>query len=154
MLIHVTVYCLFLTFATNALSSEIYQWRDKEGNLHYGDRPPTDTESQQVTIKVNSYQSVQVIYSPDWFFKREKKTVQKDVIMYSAQWCGVCKKAKDYFQKNNISFIEYDIDTSEKGKKDFAKLGGRGVPIVFVGNKQMNGFSPAKFESIYYAKKP
>lgn len=149
-----TSYILLLFFSSCALSADIYQWRDEDGNLHYGDRPPTNTESKQVVVKVNSYQSVQVIYSPDWFFKREKKAIQKDVIMYSAEWCGVCKKAKAYFQEKNISFIEYDIDTSEKGKNDFAKLGGRGVPIVFVGNKQMNGFSPAKFEEIFYTKEP
>ncbi len=143
---------VLLTIITSLASAEIYKWRDKDGNLHYGDRPPADAETKQVEVKVNSYQSVEVIYSPDWFYKREKKTVNKDVIMYSAEWCGICKKAKAYFRDKNISFVEHDIDKSKQAREDFDRLGARGVPVIFVGKRQLNGFSVAQFEAVYYGK--
>ncbi len=71
------------------------------------------------------------------------------VVMYSASWCGVCTKARRYFEANNIGFTEYDVETSQAGKAGFEKLNGKGVPIILVGNKRMNGFSAATFEKLY-----
>ena len=70
--------------------------------------------------------------------------------MYGASWCGYCKKAKKYFNKNNIRFVEYDIERSTKGKRDYKALNGTGVPIILVGDQRMNGFSEAGFERMYY----
>ena len=35
---------------------------------------------------------------------------RKNVVMYSSEWCGVCKKAKTYFNANDIPFREYDVE--------------------------------------------
>jgi glutaredoxin len=69
--------------------------------------------------------------------------------MYSTTWCGVCQKAKAYFNQNRISYTEYDVENSTKGKQDFQRMGGKGVPIILVGNKRMNGFSQASFEQLF-----
>jgi len=61
----------------------------------------------------------------------------------------VCKKAKTYFKSNNVKYTEYDVEINAKGKRDFKRLDGRAVPIILVGDKQLNGFSQAKIESIY-----
>ncbi len=143
---------LALTLTTGVSFAEIYQWRDENGQVHFGDRPPADAKTETVEVKVNSYQNVEVVYNPDWFYKPKPKAGPTPVTMYSAKWCGVCKKAKKYFSSNNIPYQEYDIDKSAKGKKDFAKLKGTGVPIILIGNQRMNGFSPNQFESIYFAK--
>jgi glutaredoxin len=69
--------------------------------------------------------------------------------MYSAEWCGVCKRAKSYFQENAIAFNEKDIDKSGAARREFAELGGRGVPLILVGKRKLSGFSAASFEKIY-----
>ena len=38
----------------------------------------------------------------------------------------------------------WDVDESSKGKRDFKKLNGKGVPIFLVGDQRMNGFSPKR----------
>jgi len=45
--------------------------------------------------------------------------------------------------------VSYDIETSKKGKRDFIKLKARGVPVILVGKKRMNGFDVRKFEAMY-----
>ena len=69
--------------------------------------------------------------------------------MYGAEWCGVCKKAKRYFNANNIPFTEYDIDKSKKGRREYEKLGGGGVPLILVGTQRMSGFSASSFQRLY-----
>ena len=64
--------------------------------------------------------------------------------MYSAEWCGICKRAKSFMDSEGIPYKEYDVDESSKGKRDFKKLNGKGVPIFLVGDQRMNGFSPKR----------
>jgi glutaredoxin len=71
------------------------------------------------------------------------------VIMYSAAWCGVCKRAKAYFKRTKTAYQERDIDKSESARGEFKRLGGRGVPLILVGQRRLSGFSPDSFEKIY-----
>ena len=42
---------LSLTLLGSAYASEIYKWTDKDGNVHYGDRPSDDVgQAQPITI--------------------------------------------------------------------------------------------------------
>jgi glutaredoxin len=69
--------------------------------------------------------------------------------MYSARWCGVCKQARRYFRDHRVPFQEHDIETSDKGRRNFNRLGGRGVPLILVGDRRMRGFSAGRFEQLY-----
>ncbi len=131
-----------LLFSISA-SNEILKWTDSDGKIHFGDRPPAGTETSVVEVRINTYES------PNIEAMREILNPKDKVVMYSAAWCGVCKKAKKYFKANKIRFKEYDIEKSSKGKKDFKKLGAKGVPVILVGEKRLNGFSAGSFESIY-----
>jgi len=120
----------------------VYKWVDDEGNIHFGDRKPNSTDAEQVKLKeINTYTSV--TYDTSAFDSGKK------VIMYSAEWCGVCKRAKRYFRKHNIAFTEYDVDKNVRAKQRYRKLGATGVPVILYGRKRMNGFSEAGFRRIY-----
>jgi glutaredoxin len=134
---------LVLLFSA-AASCEIYKWADTAGNVQFGDRPPASALAQPVEIRpVNTFKSVSVTELSS------REDGDKTITMYSASWCGVCKQARQYFRKNRISYKEYDIETTGKGKSDFRKLKGTGVPIILIGKKRMNGFNQSRFESLY-----
>jgi glutaredoxin len=97
--------------------------------------------SETVKLRINTY--ADVTYDTSSF------DVGKKVIMYSANWCGVCKKARRYFEKQGIDYKEYDVETSARGKSDYKKLGAKGVPVILVGKQRMNGFSVDGFEKLY-----
>lgn len=143
---------LCLILLSSLCYAEIYQWRDKQGDLHFGDKPPVEAKTKTVKVKINSYDSVEIIDNDKEDDQGKEKKRSKQIVMYSTQWCGACKKAKKYFRENNITFQEYDVETSEKGRRDYDALEGNGVPIILIGKKRMNGFSASYFESIYYKK--
>ncbi len=124
--------------------AEIYKWVDESGKIHYSDEKPDEGLSEQVDVQVNSIDTISISAS-DFLDARERR----QVVMYSAAWCGFCKKARHYFRQQGIPFKEYDIETSRKGRRDYAKLNGTGVPIIFVGQKRMQGFRAARFQAIY-----
>lgn len=128
--------------------ADIYSWKDAQGQTHFGDRPPPESQARVLELRINTYSAPEV--KP--FDSRSLAADQRSVVMYSTAWCGVCKAAKRYFRGKNIPFKEYDVETSEKGKRDFKRLEGQGVPIILVGNQRMHGFSASRFESIYQPK--
>ncbi|MEL0587159.1 MAG: glutaredoxin domain-containing protein [Candidatus Thiodiazotropha sp. (ex. Lucinoma kazani)] len=141
----VICFLLFFTFIglNVSVADDIYRWRDKNGKVHFGDRPPASIESESVTVKPNVYHSPNIEKMSQGALSNER------VVMYSAKWCGYCKKARRYFKSNRISFVEYDVESSAKGNRDYKKLGAGGVPIILVGKHRLNGFSEASFRNIY-----
>lgn len=110
--------------------------------------PPTHAGTHEVEIRINSYTSPGITTSP-FAGTRDQATASGRAILYSTSWCGYCKKARRYFKANNIPFTEYDVENSRKGRRDYKTMGGTSVPIILVGDKRLNGFSPAVFEQLY-----
>ena len=128
--------------------AEIYRWVDAEGQVHFSDEKPDNENFNEVQIddKIGSYQDI----SYSTYKAGPSKTASKnEVIMFSASWCGYCKKAKTYFKKNKIRYTNYDIEKSSKGKRLYKQLGAKGVPVILIGSKRMNGFSESGFERLY-----
>lgn len=68
------------------------------------------------------------------------------VIMLGAWWCSYCYQAKKYFQKNDISYCEYDVENTATGRQLYEKHGSGAVPILLIGEYQLNGFSEQQIE--------
>lgn len=77
------------------------------------------------------------------------------VIVYSAEWCGFCKKAKRWLSQKNIPFIERDVERQAGASKELsAKLAaagirGGGVPVIDWGGEIVMGFDVGKMTQLY-----
>ena len=74
----------------------------------------------------------------------------KKVVLYSSAKCAKCREAKQYLVAKGIAFVEFDVQKSRRGAKEFARLNGRGVPILIVGSARMDGFDKRRFEQLYH----
>ena len=64
------------------------------------------------------------------------------VVMYSTTWCGVCKRARKYFQEAGISFTEHDVDEDARAREEYLRLNPRrSVPTIKIGDEVIVGFS-------------
>lgn len=153
---------IILAIGALPVKAEIYTWKDADGRIHFSDSKPQEYNADEVEVDIDNN-----VYSPipipeTTFTSQEKKEIKKntmrkakrgEVIMYSTEWCGYCGRAKDYFRKKGIAYTEYDIEKSDKAKKEHTALGGGGVPVLLVGTKKgtklMRGFSEQRFEAIY-----
>ena len=54
------------------------------------------------------------------------------IVMYSTTWCGDCKRAKKFFDKQKVAYIDVDIEKDEKGLAFMMKIndGARVVPTI------------------------
>jgi len=140
-----------LVFSSKFINAEIYQWTDKNGKVHFSDKPPKDLPSQkrdksELTRKISSYTRVSVQITP---FNEISTSQSNSIVMYATQWCGYCAKARRHFSQNDIDYVEKDIDESQTARQEYDAFGGTGVPVIFAGQYRMNGFSGQRFEKFY-----
>lgn len=73
------------------------------------------------------------------------------VTFYSRQYCSYCNKARAYFDKNGIPYRELDVERDSEARAQFQQYNVRGVPLILVGDQQLNGWSESQFKRLYKA---
>ncbi len=63
--------------------------------------------------------------------------------MLSASWCGYCAQARRLFVTHAIEYCEFDIETSRQGAARYRAIGNRGVPVILVGRRILQGYAEA-----------
>jgi glutaredoxin len=76
-------------------------------------------------------------------------TAAQKVVMYATDWCPYCARARAHFRRNGIDYVEYDIEKSASARAEHKRLGGRGVPLILIGEQRMDGFSETRFDALY-----
>jgi len=126
----------------NAIAQGVYRWVDETGVVQFGDRPQAPSAEEIVLDRLNT------VETPAVRPREAAQTQQPEIIMYSAQWCGVCKKAKAYFKQNKIKYTEYDVERSSKGIRDYQQMKVKSVPQFIVDGEKLRGFSRSRFEQL------
>jgi glutaredoxin-like YruB-family protein len=56
------------------------------------------------------------------------------IVLYSVAWCPHCREAKEYLTRNNIPFINRDVEVDEKAMEELTgKYNSNGVPVIVIG---------------------
>lgn len=127
--------------------ADIYRWTDAEGRVHYSDKPPRDARAKQVTAPVNTIPAPAATRQAAQAAK-PAATARASVKIYTAEWCGYCRKAKAQLNARGVPLQEVDVEASESGRREFQQLGGRGVPVILVGERRMNGFDAEALDAL------
>lgn len=145
------LFFLLALLAGNVAQAEIYTWEDAHGTIQFGDRPPAGSEPKQLELKINTVHTPEttLLGEGELSTRGKGKPSERQVVIYTTDWCGVCRQAKQYFKRNSIPYREYDVEKTTKGRRDYKRLKGNGVPIILVGDQRMHGFSPNRFEQLY-----
>ena len=143
-------------FFTVLVDAEIFKWTDAEGKVHFGDKPPGKENVESLDVEAiskrgNHYQNATSSHTPstkttDDIYRNRRSD---KVVMYTTSSCGYCAQARKHFIANNVSYVEKNITTSTQFDYEFKKIGGKGVPLIFMGDYQMSGFSVSGFSKKY-----
>lgn len=130
-----------------------YHWH--EVGLKTEDSNEQDSKFQDATAKhgTSGYKKVAlfigvfflILHWNDilWYLKPAPDFSQSDnsVVLYATSWCGYCAKARKFLDRINVSYQEYDIETSDEGRKQYMALGGSGVPLLLINGRILRGYS-------------
>lgn len=74
--------------------------------------------------------------------------MNKQIEIYSSNTCGYCDTAKDYFKKNNLEYIEYNISEDATSRKRLMEMGYMSVPVILIEGEEVLGFDKDKIDKI------
>ena len=63
-----------------------------------------------------------------------------EIYIYSTRNCPYCYLAKEFFNKHQLTYTEYDIENSNKHLQMFYLLGGKATPLLIINNQTIHGF--------------
>lgn len=74
------------------------------------------------------------------------------IVLFSVAWCPHCRETKEYFTKNNIPFINRDVEMDAKAMEELTgKYNSTGVPVIVIGTGKdevvVKGFTPESFQN-------
>jgi glutaredoxin len=77
-----------------------------------------------------------------WLYPPQPLVVNPEhkVVLFATSWCGYCAKTRELLRRNNIPYLEYDIEKSATGFAHFQRLSGTGVPLLLIGTRVIHGF--------------
>ena len=136
-----------LTFAVlNPVRAEVVQFVDGAGKSHFVDSPEKVPDAYRDQLKNQRALPAISRAAPgrEKLFEREhyaNSAAGKKVEVFVTSWCPYCKKLEEYLQAQHVQYTKYDIERDAKGKLIHDQLGGGGVPVVRIGEKQVvHGF--------------
>jgi glutaredoxin len=160
---------LFLLISMPA-GADIYTWTDSNGVKHYANQPPANGKAVQSNTEIkhdsaqyeqwdqrrrenqNNALSTGQSGSSAQKMQSGKKNPRNNpgaVVMYTTPTCGYCKRARSFFLRHNIGFTDYDVTADKNAMERFKALNGRGVPLIFVGDKRIVGFNKPLLKSLF-----
>ena len=75
------------------------------------------------------------------------------VTLYTGNRCSFCAQLRKFLQQYKVPFLEMNIERNQKALKQFTQLGGRGVPVLKVGDTVIHGYDPKQTRALLKEKK-
>ena len=60
--------------------------------------------------------------------------------VYVAPWCGFCRALEGDLRGRGIRFFRHDVEADARAKREYAALGGAGLPLTKVGSQVVTGY--------------
>jgi glutaredoxin len=150
----VVVLCTAPAIGSHAAQT-LYKSIDSEGKVIYSDRPPVEGRLEK-TLNFEDQPGSALPPATSAYVEQLRRSglappqvATAGIVLYSATWCGFCKRAKAYLAGKGIKYRDFDIDTRD-GMNAFAQAGGgKGVPLLIAGGRRVQGFSPAAYNAFF-----
>lgn len=120
-------------------------WRDKVGFVEM-DSPPPLSPAMAERTRDQRYAASGGLRAGGG--SRVAARTPDRVILYSADWCGWCRKAKRHLDGLGIDYEIRDIDIPANLDDLVAKTGQKGIPVLDVGGRIVTGFSPGEYDQL------
>jgi hypothetical protein len=82
-----------------------------------------------------------------WRFNPLNSNPPKSVVLYSAEWCGLCAQIRSCLKVSGVPFEERDVEKSVRASAEWWALHVRGVPATLVGSELVYGLNTKKLTS-------
>jgi glutaredoxin len=80
-----------------------------------------------------------------------------DIVLYGASWCGACRQARQFFEREGIAFVDRDIERDPGARDEMnqkARAAGvptTGIPVIDVRGTILTGFDERRIRQLLAA---
>lgn len=135
---------LFVFAINSAHADGLYRWIDKEGKVHYGDKPAEDA----INAEQKKFAAPVSAGDDDLPYSVRKAKQEFPVTLYSAQNCAdLCDQGRALLKQRGIPFIEKNMITQDDFDTFKKNTGGDSVPSLTVGKTLLTGFDSVQWNS-------
>jgi glutaredoxin len=137
-----------------------YQWTDEGGAVRFAqslDAVPAQWRERAGKIEVDA-SSVLPRSARTAAGKRspspaaiadEPRRALHDVTVYTAPWCGWCRKTLAFLDERGVDYVNKDIEQDEEYAAELQeKTGGRSIPVVEIDGSMIRGYSPHEMAAL------
>src|SRR5688500_11884506 len=111
---------LLVCVPASTAAQQIHRWVDAQGRVQYSDKPPPGVTSSPVQSRISSYGGTPVVSGT-----ASAGATRPEIRMYATDWCGYCRKAREFFARQGIRYTELDVDKSAAARVEYQRLGAR-----------------------------
>ena len=73
--------------------------------------------------------------------------MKPNIIVYTSNLCSTCQMTKEYLKLQNQSFIEKNVSTDIKARKELIEMGIDTTPVTLIGRDKIVGFNSSKIDN-------
>jgi glutaredoxin len=127
-------------------------WRDRVGYLEL-DSPPPLSPSDAKRVRDDRYARSNprpsgggaTSASSTWGMGGGD---EPEVLLYYADWCGYCKKARRHLDGKDVEYELLDVDRPAIKEELVQKTGQRGIPVIEINGRVMKGYNAQRLDEM------
>lgn len=116
-------------------------WRSRVGYVEMAVPPPLSPMQARNTRRSRHSQTYKTA-------SVSGKLATREVLLYYADWCSWCKKAKSHLKSRGVAFTLRDIDVPSVLAELVEKTGQKGIPVIDIDGRILKGFNPGRLDEL------
>lgn len=114
-------------------------WRERAGQVEIDASAYTKPKTRAATRGSRGVAQAPVAYA----------AAAHDVTVYTAPWCGWCRKTLAFLDERGVEYVNKDIEADEAFADELEeKTGGRSIPLVEIDGSLIRGYNPGEMAAL------
>lgn len=135
-----------------------YQWVDDHGVVRFArtrDEVPPAWRERAGQVEVDDHAFAPKAAEPRTqparrpAAGRAERPRLHDVTVYTAPWCGWCRKTLAWLDERGVDYVNKDIEADDDWAEELEeRSGGHSIPYVLIDGSAIRGYSPGKMAAL------
>lgn len=128
-------------------------WRDKVGFVELDGPPPMSPADARRTRDEKFARSGRSVFRGQRGAElaAAEPTRGPEIVLFYAEWCGYCRRAKAHLERDGWDYTLRDIDRSEALDELIRKTGQKAVPVIDIDGKVLIGYDANRLDQMLEA---